>query len=216
MSQQPSPTLRRSLTPNVGSGQAGNRPCRSLTPERRPLECHHTEDGKDAGNGFPDNQRRGARAPALASTGTIGNPWSAGWEGDHTEERAKDPATGATGLHRLLLCFFPFLERGSETRCSCCRGAGLLVCVGGAKAAWATPPGRVWWRFALALAHRPAPRRTSRAAQRQHGPVCDTGPAFMPLMPVGSGGNSDDAGWRRHALGATGVRRVSPQIELLR
>ena len=82
---------------------------------------------------------RRARAPALASAGTSGNPWPAGWEGDHTEARAKHPATPATALHRLLLCF-SFFWRAAETRCSGCRGACLLVCAGGTSRAPATPP----------------------------------------------------------------------------
>jgi hypothetical protein len=60
---------------------------------------------------------QGARAPALASAGTSGNPWPAGWEGDHTEARAKHPATAATGLHRLFLCSC-FLGKSPETHCS--------------------------------------------------------------------------------------------------
>ena len=69
---------------------------------------------------------QGARAPALASAGTSGNPWPAGWEGDHTEARAKHPATAATGLHRLFLCFC-FLGKSPETHCSCCL-AGAFYC----------------------------------------------------------------------------------------
>ena len=37
-------------------------------------------------------------------------------------------------------CVLPFLGRGAETRCSCCRVAGLLVCAGEVGRAAATPP----------------------------------------------------------------------------
>src|ERR1019366_3583955 len=66
--------------------------------------------------------------------GLPGAPW----------EDRKQPASGATALHGLLLCFSFFWRGAAETRCSCCQGAGLLVCAGGAKTAQATPPGRVW------------------------------------------------------------------------
>src|ERR1019366_2377045 len=66
---------------------------------------------------------QGAGAPALASAGTSGNPWPASWEGDHTEARAKLPATEQRFCTDSF-CVFPFFRRVTGTRCSCRRGAG--------------------------------------------------------------------------------------------
>ena len=101
-------------------------------------------------------------------------------------DAVKAPGNGSNGSAQTPSVLFPFFKGVRRHRCSCCRGAGLLVCVGGAKAAWATSPGRVWWRFALALAHRATARRTSQAARRaaasglRRWPIYDNA-VFLPL-----------------------------------
>ena len=95
---------------------------------------------------------QGARAPALASAGTSGNPWSAGWEGNSTRN-AGTPATGATALHRPFRSF-SFFGRGAETRCLCCRSAEpVSVC-------WRS--GQMASRTATAPARGPQGRRRHR------------------------------------------------------
>src|ERR1035437_8667527 len=95
---------------------------------------------------------------------------------------------GSNGSAQTPSVLFPFFKGVRRHRCSCCRGAGLLVCVGGAKAAWTTSPGRVWWRFALALAPRATARRTSQAAGRaaasglRRWPIYDNG--VLPCRSV--------------------------------
>src|ERR1035438_7256070 len=70
--------------------------------------------------------------------GLPGAPW----------EDRKQPATRATSLHGLLLCF-SFFWRGLRRPVALVARA-FFLCAGGAKAAWTTPPRRVRWRFALA------------------------------------------------------------------
>src|ERR1017187_7774969 len=65
---------------------------------------------------------QGARAPALASTGTSGNPGLLDGRATHGSA-GEAPGNGATVLHRLFLCF-SFFRRVTGTRCSCRRGAG--------------------------------------------------------------------------------------------
>src|ERR1017187_1450848 len=84
--------------------------------------------------------------------GLPGAPW----------EDLKQPATGATGLRRLLLCFFLFLKGCGDTVALVARA--FFLCAGGAKAAWTPPPRRVRWRFALALAHRQRPPNVAGGA----------------------------------------------------
>src|ERR1019366_2696379 len=76
-------------------------------------------------------------------------------------DAGKAPGNGSNGFAQTLWVFFLFLERAAETRCSCCQGAACprVLAERGPRA---TPPGRVWWRFALALAHRPAPAERRR------------------------------------------------------
>src|ERR1039458_9587014 len=110
-------------------------------------------------------------------------PWPAGWEGDPWK-RGRSSRQRSNGFAQTLSVFFLFLGGLREPVAPDAGARGLLVCAGGAKAAWATPPGRVWWRFALALAHWPAPaERRRRRGGRRH-PACGGGqstikPAFV-------------------------------------
>ena len=111
-----------------------------------------------------------ARAPASGQVRNLRRSRPGRWRppthGGRHGGAVKAPGNGSNGSAQTPSVLFPFFKGVRRHRCSCCRGAGLLVCVGGAKAAWATSPGRVWWRFALALAHRATARRTSQAARR--------------------------------------------------
>src|ERR1019366_7881303 len=87
---------------------------------------------------------QGARAPALASTGTSGNPGLLDGRATHGSA-GEAPGNGATVLHRLFLCFF-FFRRVTGTRCSCRGGAGVLWGGGGGGAGGGQnpPPPRQW------------------------------------------------------------------------
>src|ERR1035437_9128327 len=95
---------------------------------------------------------QGARAPALASTGTSGNPGLLDGRATHGSA-GEAPGNGATGLHRLFLCFsfffcvFFFLwggwrgpcGRGGGGRGPCGGGGG-----GGGGGGKTPPPPRQW------------------------------------------------------------------------
>jgi hypothetical protein len=86
----------------------------------------------------------------------------------HTEGRARDPATEATVLRRLLLCFSFFGEAVRRHPCSCCRGHGPSTVLAEGRQR-EQPRQAACGRFALALARRPAPaeRRGRRGGRRR-------------------------------------------------
>ena len=80
----------------------------------------------------------------------------------------KDPATEATVLRRLLLCFSFFGEAVRRHPCSCCRGHGPSTVLAERRQR-EQPRQAACGRFALALARRPAPaeRRGRRGGRRR-------------------------------------------------
>ena len=79
----------------------------------------------------PEARRWGTRAAAgLARPGTSGNRgWCLGRR-PQTAERERSTRQRRQRVCTDSFCVFPFLGRGAETRCLCCRGAGLFLCAG--------------------------------------------------------------------------------------
>ena len=70
----------------------------------------------------------GGAGTGARQCGNQRQPWPAGWEGDATRERGRSTRQREQRACTDPLGLFPFLKRGAETRCSCCRGAGLSLC----------------------------------------------------------------------------------------
>ena len=115
-----------------------------------------------------------ARAPASGQVRNLRRSRPGRWRppthGGRHGEAVKAPGNKSNGFARTPSVFFLFWERAAETRCSCCQGL-LSVCWRSEGSVGNPARPRVVALRAGPRASASA-RRTSRAAQRQHGPVC--------------------------------------------
>src|ERR1019366_8551695 len=76
--------------------------------------------------------RRVARRGSSGNTGMV--------PGGQHMDAVKAPGNGSNGSAQTPSVLFPFFKGVRRHRCSCCRGAGLLVCADGVGRAPATTP----------------------------------------------------------------------------
>jgi hypothetical protein len=141
----------------------------SLPPQLAPSPWGFGDPGRRSLAWCPLRFRRPRGGPAAPTTPSPepATTRAGFWRPAHGRS-GKGPGNGSNGRARTPSLLFHFGE-GVQRPVAFVAGAFFLLCAGGAKAAGATPPGRVWWRFAQASRIGQAPAGRPRAARQAGG-----------------------------------------------